>query len=71
MNQYRVSWYMWTPPWDRACITDQIHDNEGEAREQIKYLMTMLAPHPPRNCTEHVWDIKLQVRKVGEWELLS
>ena len=69
MKQWRVSWRMWSPGWDKAYGTDHAYDTEEEAREHLKGLLSMQAPHPPRPCSDHVWDIKLEKRDVGNWEV--
>ena len=71
MTQYRVSWNMWIPSWSKPYLTVHIYDNEEEARDQVKGLMALLAPHLPRTCATHVWDVKLEVRKVDEWKIVS
>ena len=69
MTQYRVSWNMWLHHWDKPYPTTNLQDDEAEARKQITGLLSMKAPHPPRKCGKHVWDVKLEVREVGEWKV--
>ena len=69
MKQWRVSWMMWPHLWESACATTKTHDSEEEARDQLNGLLSMQASHLPRPCDKHVWDIKLEERETGEWEV--
>lgn len=66
-KQWKVSWVMWPFLWPEAHCTEKIYDSEEEAKDHIKGLLTMQAPHPPRQCDKHVWDINLDERNIGEW----
>ena len=68
-KQWRVSWVMWPFAWHYASLTQKVYDDEQEARDHIKGLLSMEAPHPPRQCDKHVWDIALCERETGDWEL--
>ena len=72
-EQYRVSWESWGPIEWRPLTphrTEKLYDNEDEARAHYDGLMSILAPHPPQPCNEHVWDIRIEQRTVTatDWE---
>lgn len=69
-KQWKVSWSMWPLAWPKEHRTEKIHADEAEARSQLEGLLSMKAPHRPRPCDKHVWDISLQFRTViqGEWQ---
>lgn len=66
-KQWRVSWDMWPFLWPAPHRAEKVHDDEQEARSQIVGLKSMEADHEPRQCDEHVWNIRLEERDTGEW----
>jgi len=64
--QFRVSWSSWAT--STEVRTEKIHDSIDAAAEHVAGLRSMEAPHGPRRCFRHVWNIKLEVRRVSAWE---
>lgn len=69
MKQWRVSWMMWPYHWNGKCSTHKDYEDETEARDHIKGLLSMQAPHTSRKCDKHVWSVKLEERDIGEWKV--
>jgi len=69
MKQWRVSWEAWIPNSPRPYPTEHLYNDEKEAQDHLKGLLSMETDHPPRPCGQHVWDVKLEQRVVGEWKV--
>ncbi len=70
VKEYRVSWEMWPFVWPAPQRTERVTVDEESARQQLAGLRSMEAPHPPRQCDKHVWDIRFEIREVqqGNWQ---
>jgi hypothetical protein len=69
-EEWRVSWWHWRPDADGPSTPQRLYDNEGEARQHLEGLQSMLADHELRPCGEHVWRPTLERRVVwqGPWQ---
>ena len=68
MKQWRLSWDMWPHDCLRAYRSFKVHDDEEQAMSQLAGLKKMETPHKPRPCSDHVWNILVEVRETGEWQ---
>ena len=70
-TQYRLRWTMWSHECPVPRTGEAIHDDEDRARRQHEGLLSMIAPHELRPCSDHVWDVTFERRTVerGGWQL--
>jgi hypothetical protein len=65
-DQWRVSWWHWSPDADGPSTPKRIYDDEATARQHLEGLQSMLAPHELRPCADHVWRPSLEHRTIWE-----
>lgn len=62
---WRVSFDMWPLEEGRPRHVERVTHDEADALDQYKGLLSMVAPHEPRPCGEHIWNPKIE-RKASD-----